>query len=131
MVCDNTYYKFDQMTTDLTDHLFEGVFGPGGSSLSAINVARTRDHGLRSYQDFRRYFKLSTTDDFYKLFGVRYETQQKLKKLYYAPDDIDFWVGISVERSLKNYDPEGGILGETLARKTCTRFRFNMGENKF
>lgn len=123
MVCDNTYYKHDQMTTDLTDHLFENMFGPGGSSLSAVNTQRCRDHGLRPYQDVRRYYKLSTSTDFYKLFGIRYETQKKLAKLYYSPDDIDFWVGIAIERSFKNYDPEGGILGETLSYFIADQFR--------
>lgn len=129
-VCDNTYYKFDQMTYDLSDHLFETYLGKG-SSLSALNVQRGRDHGIPGYQAFRRFYKLKTSKTFQGLPNIRGETKKKLAELYASTEDIEWWVGAAVERSFRNYDPEGGVVGETLAHFLAHQFKLLKYHDRF
>jgi len=69
--------------------------------LGALNTQRGRDHGLRSYLDYRRYCRLSAPTTWRGLkFVLRPDIVTKLEELYGDPENIDLWVGGMLEKSV-------------------------------
>ncbi|XP_059163647.1 peroxidase-like isoform X2 [Physella acuta] len=99
---------FDRfVTTEVTDHLFENQEGPmKGFDLLALNLQRSRDHGLPSYNDFRELCHLPRVKSFKD--PVLGEGGLKFKEVYAHPDDIELFSGGINEKPFK-----GGIVGET------------------
>uniref|UniRef100_A0A0N5AN51 peroxidase n=1 Tax=Syphacia muris TaxID=451379 RepID=A0A0N5AN51_9BILA len=98
--------KPHRLTTAITEKMF------GNSDLGTINIMRGRDHGIPSYNEWRRFCSLkhaSTFDDLRdEILDERVRTG--LSKVYKTPDDIDLYVGAMLE------DPvNGGLVGTTLS----------------
>lgn len=92
----------DQNLNDqLTDHLFT-VAHAVSLDLAAMNIQRSRDHGLPGYLAYRRYCNLSAPDTFEYLDDINsLDIKKKLEELYGHPDNIDVWVGGILEDQLK------------------------------
>jgi len=79
--------------------------------LGALNIQRGRDHGLRSYLDYRRHCGLSVPTTWKSLrFVLRPDIVIKLEELYGNPENIDLWVGGMLEQSVS-----GGVVGPTFS----------------
>ncbi|XP_063226602.1 peroxidase-like [Bacillus rossius redtenbacheri] len=102
--------SMDPFTTqDLTNFLFKHQ-SPFGLDLAAIDIQRSRDHGLRSYNDFRELCELpraSNFSDFSDVIDKKYV--ELLSQLYAHVDDVDMMVGIKLEN----------LLRDTVVGKTC------------
>jgi len=88
------------MTEELRGNLFKknGV----GVDLAAINVQRGRDHGLPSYNKWRKWCGLKPITDWNQLYEVFVDPRSVdiMKKLYLGVDDIDIWVATVAEKAL-------------------------------
>merc|ERR1712142_888083 len=79
--------------------------------LGAPNIQRGRDHGLRSYLDYRRHCGLSAPTTWRSLkFVLRPDIVTKLEELYGNPENIDMWVGGMLEQSIP-----GAVVGPTFS----------------
>lgn len=81
-----------------------------GYDILTMDIQRSRDHGIPSYNDLRNECKLkkaNTFDDF--LDTMTAKTVEDLKSVYKHPDDVDLIVGGLAEI------PQGGVVGPTLS----------------
>lgn len=107
------------LNSDLTEHLFTPAHLVA-QDLAALNIQRSRDHGIPSYNHWRKLCNLSTADSFDDL---RNEIKnvpllRKIEELYSHPDNIDLWVGGISE------DPiEGARVGLTFRCILIDQFR--------
>jgi peroxidase len=89
------------MNEELTEHLFE-LARDVSLDLGSINIQRGRDHGLPSYNAWRKYCNLTVANTFN---DTRHEIKNekirtKLKEVYGHPDNVDLWVGAVAEQIL-------------------------------
>lgn len=85
--------------------------GKFGKDLFAINIARGREHGLRSYNDYRAYCGLHRAVDFMDFNKeMSQDKVYKLKILYDHVDDVDLYVG-----GLSETPTDGAAVGPTFA----------------
>jgi peroxidase len=104
LLCDNTYVYTPQVNGQMNSNLFKGIFGPGKTSLPSLNNQRCRDHGVRSYVEYREFCGLPVPENFDDLRNVmRPDTIAKLKKHYRHVRDIDLWTGGVSEKSAASY----------------------------
>ncbi|XP_043574590.1 eosinophil peroxidase-like [Chiloscyllium plagiosum] len=107
--------KLQSQSSMMPDELREKLFVPPhhiGLDLSAINIQRSRDHGLHGYNAWRRFCALSEPQNILDLSRVlnNVELATNLLKLYGSPDNIDVWVGGISEPFM-----EGGRVGPLFA----------------
>lgn len=109
----------------LTDYLSNRVkhdMGPhnpkDGFSLSAWNVNRGRDHGVRSYNDYRPLAGLKKARNWNELTYIPKKAIERMKQVYASVDDIDLWTGLVSEYPLPD-----GVLGPTSAYILARGFR--------
>lgn len=110
----------DQLVnTELTEHLFRQV-NHVPLDLAAINVQRGRDHGLPSYNEYRRWCNLTVAETFYDLrHDIRDRAlRDRLKAVYGHPGNIDLWVGGVSEDVV-----EGARVGPTFLCILVDQFR--------
>ncbi|CAB3373221.1 Hypothetical predicted protein [Cloeon dipterum] len=107
------------LNSDLTERLFSAVHNVA-LDLAAINIQRGRDHGLPSYNDYRRFCNLSHAETFADLSKEikSSRVREKLKELYGHPGNIDLWVGGILEDQV-----EGGKVGPTFQCILVDQFR--------
>ncbi|XP_076326347.1 peroxidase-like isoform X1 [Tachypleus tridentatus] len=100
-----------EVTTEVTNHLFEKPGERFGMDLAALNIQRSREHGNPGYNYYREYCGLPKARDFYELIGIMPNTTvQKYSQLYKHVDDIDLWsAGIS------EYHLPNAVVGPTFA----------------
>lgn len=111
---------FDRhITTDVRHHLFEKPNEPlSGMDLPAINIQRSRDHGLQPYVHYRQWCGFSKPRTFEDLADTTApEAIEALKQAYRSVDDIDLFPGLMTERSVR-----GGLLGPTMACIVADQF---------
>jgi peroxidase len=96
--------RFDAHLSDsIQNHLFESdVLGGKQStrhhSLSALNIQRGRDHGIKSYVSYRRFCALSQINSFDDLLALMdANTVFELKRVYENVNDIDLFTGLVSE----------------------------------
>ncbi|XP_050396155.1 peroxidase-like protein 3 [Patella vulgata] len=91
------------LSDQLTDHLFETAMG--SFDLAAFNIQRGRDHGLPSYNTFRKFCSLPEAKNFN---SEQFEktTRKPLRNIYKSVDDIDVFAGGMAEENEK-----GSVLG--------------------
>ncbi|KAG9510980.1 Chorion peroxidase [Fragariocoptes setiger] len=98
-----------------------------GTDLVAIDLQRSRDHGLASYQQVRAACGLQRHTSFEQLKPVLMgDSWQRLTHLYAHPDDIDLYVGGSLERPL-----EGALVGPTFACLIAEQFKRQRDGDRF
>ncbi|KAK4036552.1 hypothetical protein OUZ56_028603 [Daphnia magna] len=87
----------DSVTEELTNHLFQEGQNRWGADLASLNMQRGRDHGVPSYNAYRRYCGLSPARHWHDLADVfTNDTLRRYTTTYDTPDDIDLWTaGIS------------------------------------
>ncbi|XP_003466861.1 eosinophil peroxidase [Cavia porcellus] len=110
----------DSMLVDeLRDRLFQQVKRIG-LDLAALNMQRSRDHGLPGYNAWRRFCGLSQPRNLAQLSQVlkNHCLARKFLTLYGTPDNIDIWVGAIAEPLLP-----GARVGPLLACLFENQFR--------
>lgn len=81
------------LNSDLTERLFTTAHAVS-LDLAAINIQRARDHAIPSYQAYRKFCNLPTSDTFESLKDITNQNvKTKLKEIYGSPDNIDVWAG--------------------------------------
>ncbi|KAJ8737014.1 hypothetical protein PYW07_000285 [Mythimna separata] len=95
------------LNSELTEKLFYSAHAVA-LDLAAINIQRSRDHGIPPYTKWRQFCNMSEVNDFDDLAGeITDETvRDKLKELYGSVHNIDVWVGGILENQV-----EGGKVG--------------------
>ena len=95
------------VTTEVTNHLFERPGSHFGRDLAAINIQRGRELGVPGYNAFREYCGLNRVKDWYELAGsFDNVTLHRMQLLYKHVDDIDlFSAGIA------EYPLPGALIG--------------------
>ncbi|XP_057572049.1 eosinophil peroxidase [Hippopotamus amphibius kiboko] len=110
----------DSMLVDeLRDRLFRQVRRIG-LDLAALNMQRSRDHGLPGYNAWRRFCGLSQPRNLAQLSQVLKNEglARKFLNLYGTPDNIDIWIGAIAEPLLP-----GARVGPLLACLFENQFR--------
>ncbi|KAM5310174.1 eosinophil peroxidase [Glossophaga mutica] len=110
----------DSMLVDeLRDRLFEQVRRIG-LDLAALNMQRSRDHGLPGYNAWRRFCGLSQPRNLAQLSLVlrNQDLARKFLNVYGTPDNIDIWIGAIAEPLLP-----GARVGPLLACLFENQFR--------
>ncbi|KAM9001009.1 eosinophil peroxidase isoform X1 [Sarcophilus harrisii] len=107
------------LVDELRDKLFR-QFRRIGLDLAALNMQRSRDHGLPGYNAWRRFCGLSQPQNLAQLAAVLNNTNlaTKFMRLYGTPDNIDIWIGAVAEPLLP-----GGRVGPLLACIFENQFR--------
>jgi len=87
----------DGITSQVTNHLFEEPGDGFGLDLAALNIQRGREHGIPSYNRYRKWCDLKPFLSWSDLNGVmRNETIATYARLYESPEDLDLWsAGVS------------------------------------
>ncbi|XP_031782036.1 uncharacterized protein LOC100119054 [Nasonia vitripennis] len=100
------------ITGEVTNHLFEQKGIPhSGVDLIALNIQRSRDHGLPGYNSYRALCNLKRATTFEDLAReMAPEVIARLRRVYSTVDDIDLFPGGMSERPL-----QGGLVGPTFA----------------
>uniref|UniRef100_A0A8P0NIV3 Myeloperoxidase n=1 Tax=Canis lupus familiaris TaxID=9615 RepID=A0A8P0NIV3_CANLF len=104
---------------EIRERLFEQVMRIG-LDLPALNMQRSRDHGLPGYNAWRRFCGLPQPSTVGELATVlrNLDLAQKLMQQYGTPDNIDIWMGGVAEP----LEPRGRV-GQLLACLIGTQFR--------
>ncbi|XP_063305699.1 myeloperoxidase-like isoform X3 [Pelobates fuscus] len=112
---------------ELRDHLFE-IVQRIGLDLTALNMQRGRDHGLRGYNSWRRFCGLSAPSNLKELTSVlnNKELAKKFMDLYGTPENIDIWVGGVAEPLVP-----GGRIGKLLTCLIGNQFRRGQQGDRF
>ncbi|CAL4067333.1 unnamed protein product, partial [Meganyctiphanes norvegica] len=100
------------LTPTLINHLFAPMNESIGMDLMALNIQRGRDHGIPSYNDWRRGCQLDIVKSWQELsFVLDSATANAFKQMYKQVDDIDLFPAALAENPVS-----GGLLGPTF---TC------------
>lgn len=109
----------------LANRLFELQSTPTSEtkrySLPALNINRGRDHGLRSYNDYRALCGLNRARKFKDLYNIPKDPRRQLRNVYLDVNDIDLYIGGISENNLK-----GGVVGATFACKILLSTNTNL-----
>lgn len=85
----------------LSHHLFQGD-RPFGDDLRSMDIQRSRDHGLASYNDAREFCQLKRAENWEDFeTEIPHEQVVKLQALYKDIDDVDLSVGASLENHVE------------------------------
>lgn len=96
-----------EITTEVTNHLFERPGSHFGRDLAAINIQRGRETGLPGYNVFREYCGLNKVKYWSELAGsFDNRTIYRMQKLYKHVDDVDLW-----SAGIAEYPLPGALLG--------------------
>ncbi|CAH1772788.1 unnamed protein product, partial [Owenia fusiformis] len=115
------------LNTELTEKLFKLAHAVA-LDLAALNIQRGRDHGLASYNEWRKFcglYEAETFDDLAPEIQDNY-IRRKLADIYGHPGNIDLWLGGLVEDSL-----DGSMLGPTFQCILQDQFRRNRDGDRF
>jgi hypothetical protein len=108
--------------------LFRREPDPFGEDLRAIDIHRSRDHGVGTYNDLREYYGLKRAycwKDFAS--EIPENLIEKLKKVYEHPNDVDLIVGGSIENKLP-----GSLVGPTFSCIIMEQFhKLRVGDRFF
>ncbi|XP_043280345.1 peroxidase-like isoform X2 [Venturia canescens] len=99
------------ITSELTNHLFQTPSFKFGMDLAAINIQRGRDHGIRTYAEWRSICGLTLIRhwiDFQRVTSA--SIARKFRKLYDSVEDIDLFSAGLAEKPVR-----GGLVGPTFA----------------
>ena len=109
-----------QVDTQLVDPVRNMLFGPPdspGRDLAALNIQRSRDHGLASYNAARQAYGLPAATSFGDISSDPH-VQVKLRSAYGEVEQVDLWTGGLAEDHV-----EGAMVGETFHTIIADQFR--------
>ncbi len=107
-----------QVTRDLTDFLFADDLSRPKQDLVATSVQRGRDHGLPSYNDYRRFCGMEPICVWDQVPGeFTPAVWRKFKRIYDKPGDIDLYPAGLAETPLP-----GAVVGRTFACLLAKQF---------
>lgn len=99
----------------------------------ALNIQRGRDHGLKGYNEYREVCQVGKAFSWNDLRGsMSQESITKLQSIYNSVDDIDLFVGMSLETPEYQDSFVGRtflcLIGDTFGRlKKGDRFFYDLG----
>ena len=125
----NVSEKVDtHLTKEITEHLFQRG-NTHGENLAALNIQRSRDHGLPGYNTYRKFCKLSNANTFDDTINEIQDPENRriLKELYGDdPSLVELWVaGIAETPS------NGGVVGPTLRCVVGEQFKRTRDGDRF
>jgi len=100
---------------DVRNFLF-GPPGAGGFDLATLNIQRGRDHGLPSYNDFRRSLGLRAKRSIAEISSDP-QMRQRLEAAYPDVEEVDLWVGGLAEDHVP-----GALVGQLIFRVLKEQF---------
>ncbi|KAJ6223481.1 hypothetical protein RDWZM_002026 [Blomia tropicalis] len=105
-------YRVDsEITSEVTNHLFEKPGENFGLDLAAINVVRSREMGIPGYNEVREYCGMKRIRHFEELFGlIDNATIHRYLGLYRHVDDIDLW-----SAGIAEFPLMGAMVGPTFS----------------
>ncbi|XP_015916569.2 peroxidase-like [Parasteatoda tepidariorum] len=107
-----------EVTTEVTNHLFEKPGDGFGMDLAAINVERAREHGIPGYTKYREYCGMPKIRSFWDLIGILpNKTVHRYSQIYRHVEDIDLW-----SAAISEYNLPGAVLGPTLSCLIAEQF---------
>ena len=93
----------DKFAFAVARKLFIGFGQDGYLDLSALNIQRGRDHGLRGYNEYRRVCRLPVAKNWAQLKKFMVPgAGDRFQKSYNSPDDIDLFAGGISENHVPN-----------------------------
>lgn len=101
----------------LRNHLFTSVRGEEGVDLVAMNIQRSRDNGLPSYNDVREAVGIARASCFANI-SRKVSVQTALSTAYGSVNRVEAWIGMVAE----DHAP-GAAMGETLIAVWELQFR--------
>ncbi|CAB4020427.1 AGAP007237-PB [Paramuricea clavata] len=115
------------LSSGVTRHLFERENSPG-LNLAAINIQRSRDHGIPGYNHFRKLCGLKNAKTFADTKNEIRDPKniQILKRLYDNPDIVDLWVAGLAETPVN-----GASVGPTFQCIIGDQFRRTRDGDRF
>ncbi len=119
-----------QQSTDVhvIDSLRNSLFGnpgDGGLDLLAINIQRSRDHGLGSFTQLQAALGMTPAASIADITSD-VALQNALMSEYGSIDEIDLWIGL-----LSEDDMYGSVLGATMTRVVADQFQKLMTGDRF
>ncbi|XP_022171599.1 peroxidase-like isoform X2 [Myzus persicae] len=98
-------------TQTITNHLYSiGTNNSFGMDMLSLDIQRSRDHGIPSYTQFRKYCGLKDIENEQDLSEIMGEgSADRLLKLYKTWNDIDLLVGVLLEKHA-----EDAMVGPTM-----------------
>eukprot|EP00105_Crassostrea_gigas_P046468 XP_019930616.1 PREDICTED: eosinophil peroxidase isoform X2 [Crassostrea gigas] len=105
IITSNSMKTDSQFEEAVRDHLFEESEGKG-LDLGALNVQRGRDHGLPSYNAWRKWCGLPVATSFPDLQDISDNHKKILAELYSDVEDIDVYAG-----GIAEIPPDGASVG--------------------
>jgi len=115
---------------DVKNHLFvQEQSDQIGLDLMAINIQRGRDHGIPGYVEYRRICQVGKANSFNDLTSnISPQRVNLLKQVYKSVEDIDLYVGMTLERPSQN----GALVGDTFLCLIGDQFaRLKWGDRYF
>ncbi|XP_067941582.1 chorion peroxidase-like [Watersipora subatra] len=93
----------------------------------SLNINRGRDHGLNSYVDYRRHYRLSVPRNFNDLRATHpSEVVDQLSSLYTTVDDVELYIA-----GVTEFPVQGGLIGEVFANILGDGFRNSRKGDRF
>ena len=120
----------DKFVDDITNHLFEQEHNGIGLDLVALNIQRGRDHGIPGYTEYRKICRVGKAESFNDLrSNISPKKIELLQRVYESVEDIDLFVGMSLETPVAN---SGALVGDTFLCLIGDQFaRLKLGDRYF
>ena len=118
----------NSMTQEVTNHLFQEPGKKWGLDLAALNIQRGREHGIPTYNEFRKVCGLRSLSSWSNR-PKEHESEywEQLEKVYESVFDIDLYAGAIAETGVR-----GGAVGPTFACLISEQFdRLKRGDRFF
>jgi len=112
----NKAQEVDTKMTDAVRNFLFGQPGAGGMDLAALNIQRSRDHGMPLYNEMRIAYGLSPATSFRDITKNR-TVRRQLRQLYDSVDEVDSWVGALAEEHVR-----GSSVGELALESIVEEF---------
>lgn len=108
--------ELDEMLVDDVRNFLFGAPGSGGLDLAALNIQRSRDHGLASLASTRLTLGLPSVTQFEDI-NRDPLVIAKLQAAYASPEDVELWIG-----GLSEKDRPGAMVGPTFQKILVDQF---------
>ncbi len=118
----------NEIDTQVIDDVRNFLFGPpgaGGMDLAALNIQRSRDHGLCDYNLMRTAYGLAAVNDFSDITSDPV-LAAALASVYGSVDSIDPWVGMLAEDHMN-----GSSVGELMTVIIADQFERTRAGDRF